>query len=77
MLFLFSSFMGGVDVLRIRGDDGSGAPYRYDTTHIDVFMALFMICTIEIVVLKVMIINESTSSEEQSDVSSTLQIRED
>lgn len=64
MIFLLLSLFNSVNGLGLRTDYPFGTPYRHDTTHLDVFMALFMICTIEIVLLKIMVTQEISMPEE-------------
>lgn len=69
LIMLLFLFLSGVDGLGLRDDYYGGTNYRHDTSHLDVFMALFMMCTIEIVVLKIMISDNLTSDVEETDVS--------
>lgn len=64
VMFLFLSLFYSVNSLGLRADYPFGTTYRHDGTHLDVFMALFMVCTIEIVLLKIMVTDEISLSEE-------------
>lgn len=61
---LFLSLLNSVNDLALRTDYPFGPEYRHNTTHLDVFMALFMVCTFEIVVLKIMVSDDTPLPEE-------------
>lgn len=71
-MFLFCSILSSVENLGMRGDYPPGTAFRRDTTHMDVFMALFMICAIEIVVLRIAIFDESRGEIEERRRSASL-----
>lgn len=66
IMFLLSNFLNDVDGLGLTSDYPGYTEDSYNATHLDVFMALFMICTIEIILLKVMFSDEITSPEDQT-----------
>lgn len=61
---LFLSLLSSVDALGLRTDYPFGPQYRHNTTHLDIFMAIFMVCTFEIVILKIMVSDDTTLPEE-------------
>lgn len=63
-MFQFLSMLNNVNGLGLRTEYPINTQYKQDTTPLDVFMALFMFCTIEIVVLKIMVLDDNASTEE-------------
>ncbi|CAG9766047.1 unnamed protein product [Ceutorhynchus assimilis] len=53
----------------VKGDYPPGTKFKTDTTHLDVFMLLFMLCTLEVVVLKIISYEEDN---ERHGISSTV-----
>lgn len=51
------SFFKEVEGLGMKGDYPPGF-YRPNSTHMDIFMALFMICAIEVVIMKILMFDE-------------------
>lgn len=72
-MFLFVGLLNGLDGFGLKYDQPGGTQFRQDATHLDIFMALFMVCTIEIVVLKIMDLQEQNDIEEND--SSSIQRR--
>lgn len=58
-MFLLFIILNSVDGLGQRSDYPPGTILRHNTTHMDVFMALFMMCAIEVVILKIMIVDQT------------------
>ncbi|KAG5882328.1 hypothetical protein JTB14_037613 [Gonioctena quinquepunctata] len=63
-MFLFPFILGGVENLATKGDYPPGTSFRPNTTYMDIFMALFMVCAIEVVVLKIMVFDESQAESQ-------------
>lgn len=60
----------GMQHIGVKGDDPPGTQLKTNTTHLDVFMLLFMLCTLEVVVVKIMTYDEEN---EMHGSSSTVQ----
>lgn len=63
-----------LDGFVLKDEYRDGIQYRHEAGHLDVFMALFMVCTIEIVVLKIMIFDEAAPEEEGNEGSTASNI---
>lgn len=67
-MFLFSRWLNGGNGMVLGSDNSYYTHHKEDIMHLDVFMALFMVCTIEIVVLKIMLFDETVLQEDQTTV---------
>lgn len=63
-MFIFLTMLNGVNAFGLRTDYSINTEFKPDTTPLDVFMVLFMVCTIEIVVLKIMVDDDGTLPDE-------------
>nr|CAI5839867.1 unnamed protein product [Callosobruchus analis] len=63
MMFLVSQLLS----LPTRQDYPPGIELQPNMIHIDVFMALFMVCALEVVVLKTMVFDDPQEQSKNSD----------
>lgn len=61
-MFLWPLFSSSIQAITSKGEYPPGTRFRQSTTHLDIFMAMFMVCTIEVVILKIL-----TQEETQDD----------
>jgi len=65
-MFLFGMMLGSAWRLGVEMDYAPGEKPIEINTHLDVFMALFMFCTLEVVVLKILRFREEMDEYEES-----------
>lgn len=70
-MFLWCLLVNSVENLGTKGDYPPGTSFRHSTTHMDIFMALFMMCAIEVVVLKILTHEEQQQNENRVTSAST------
>lgn len=65
-MFIWPLLCSGIQAISTKGDYPPGARFRQNTTHLDVFMAMLMVVTIEVVILKIMTQEEDQEGRETS-----------
>ena len=66
---VFLSMLCSANSLGMKDDYPPGSHPRNNTTHMDIFMALFMMCAIEVVIIKIMTYDEFSVEERRSSAS--------
>lgn len=59
-------FCNSIQAISSKGDYPPGTRFRQSTTHLDVFMAMFMVCAIEVVIVKILTFEESRDDRPSS-----------